>query len=146
MPMISYWRYRSKLARLIPKKYLSQLEFVWYKYKALNTVSVSEFLQLTSVSETREKLGKRIVAFSKRWGLPFSSVNLERLERKVAAIRPPNIPSAWADYHRDKQIDDRQQYVISAIKKYKPASVLDMAKFITTGYKLRSELLSDTYN
>ena len=127
MPMISYWRYRSKFARLIPKKYLNRLEFAWYGYKALNTVPVSKFLQLASVSETREKLGRRIVAFSKRWGLPFSSVNLERLERKVSAIKPPDIPSAWADYHKDKQIDDRQQYVINAIKKYTPASVLDMA-------------------
>jgi hypothetical protein len=125
--MVSYWRYKSKFARLIPKKYLNQFEYVWYKYKALNTVFSYEFLQLTSVSETREKLGRRIVAFSTRWGLPFSSVNLERMERKISSIKPPNIPSAWADYHRDKQIDDRQHYVISAIKKYKPSSVLDMA-------------------
>lgn len=127
MPMISYWRYRSKLARWVPKKYLRQLEFVWYKYKALNTVSVVSFLQVASVSKVREKLGRRIVAFSGRWGLPFSSVNLERLERKVSAIKPPDIPSAWADYHKDKQVDDRQNYLINAIRKYKPASVLDMA-------------------
>ena len=127
MPMTSYWRYKSKFARLIPKKYLNLLETVWYKYKALNTVSISKFHQVTSVSEVREKLGQRIVDFSKRWGLPFSSVNLARLERKVSAIKPPKIPSAWADYHKDKQIDDRQRYVINAIKKFEPISVLDMA-------------------
>ncbi len=127
IPMMSYWRYRSKLARLIPKKWLNRLEFVWYKYKALNTVSVSEFSQLISVSKTREKIGQHIKAFSKRWGLPFSSVNLDRLEHKVSTIMPPSVHSAWADYHQDKQIDERQQYVISAIEKYRPANVLDMA-------------------
>jgi len=127
MPMASYWRYRSKVARLIPKSYLDRFEYVWYGYKALNTVPVADFLRLASVSEAREKLGQRILAFSKRKGLPLSSVNLDRLTRDVSAIKPPNISSTWGDYHKDKQVDDRQQYIIDSIKKYKPVSALDMA-------------------
>ncbi|MCB1828650.1 MAG: hypothetical protein KDI35_00405 [Gammaproteobacteria bacterium] len=127
IPMMSYWRYKSKIARFLPKKYLSQFEFVWYKYKALNTVSVVEFLRLASVSNKREKIGRRLVTFSKRWGLPLSSVDLDRLEHKISHIKPPNIPSAWADYHKDIQIDNRQNYIINVIKEYKPTTVLDMA-------------------
>lgn len=127
MPMSAYWRYKSKLVRFVPKKYLNLFEFSWYKYKALNTVSMTDFSQIVSVSERREKLGRRIIKFSKTWGLPFSSVNLERLMRKISNIKSPSIPSAWDNYHTDKRIDDRQSYVINAIKKYEPVSVLDMA-------------------
>ena len=127
MPLTSYWRYRSKLARLVPRRALSRLEFAWHKYKALNTVPMSKFEQATSVSGKREKLGRGVVSFSKRWGLPFSSVNLERLERKVSRIKSPRIPSKWGTYHSNMPVDDRQRYVIETIARLKPQSVLDIA-------------------
>lgn len=127
LPMTSYWRYRSKLARLIKLRYLQLFELVWYKYKAINTAPVDEFIRVASVSSSREKLGELILKFSKRWGLPFSSVNLDQLENKITRIKPPKIPSAWSDYHKDNKIDDRQHFVLDVIKKYKPESVLDIA-------------------
>jgi len=127
MPMSSYWRYRSKTARVIPKGILDKWELLWYKYKALNTVSGEELLQWASLNEKREKLSARIQRMADRWGLPFSSVNLEGLIRKVESIKAPKIPSMWADYHAEQEIDDRQKFVIETIRKLRPASVLDMA-------------------
>ncbi len=127
MPIACYWRYNSKLARKVPSKLLNQLEFVWYKYKGLNTIPISRFREIVSVSESREKLGEQIISFSKRWGLPFSSVNLEKLESEISAIPPPNIQSKWGEYHTNKPNDDRQHFVVDIIRKFKPSSVLDMA-------------------
>ncbi len=127
LPLANYWRWRWRLARLLPLSTLNRFEFLLTRYRALNTVPLADFRRLASVSDRRARLAERVIEFSRRWGLPFSAVDLDRLRHRVRAIRPPRANSAWADYHRDARPDARQAHVIELVRRHKPRTVLDMA-------------------
>ena len=127
MPMTSYWRFRHFLLRLIPLSILNRFEFYYYKYKTLNTVPMEEFLQMAS-SSSFQKWGARLVLWlSRKKLLWFSSVNLEKLERKTARIKKPRVPTKWAHYHSDTKIGKRFEYITNFIKERDIKTVLDMA-------------------
>jgi len=126
MPMADYWKFRINLIKLVPKKWLQKVEFYFYKYKALNTVSSKKFIAMASVSKQRERIGKIVLKIAQNKILWLSSVNLERLAKKVERIHQPKIASSWADYHDDAKIGPRYNYILSAIKKYDVNTVLDI--------------------
>nr|CRH06539.1 Conserved protein of unknown function [Candidatus Magnetococcus massalia] len=127
LPMFNYWRYRYCFFRLLPVEWLRKFEFLYYRYKALNSSPMNKFKRLISVSKTREKIGDFVVWLAKHKLLLFSSVNLERLSQKTEHIKLPNISSAWGDYHIDSTITSRHRYILSAIDKYNIKTVLDIA-------------------
>jgi 2-polyprenyl-3-methyl-5-hydroxy-6-metoxy-1,4-benzoquinol methylase len=126
IPMADYWQFSVNLIKLVPKKWLQKIGFYFYKYKALNTVSSKKFTAMASVSKRREKIGKIVFKIAQNKLLWLSSVNLERLAKKVEGIQQPKIPSSWADYHDDAEISPRYSYILSAIKKYDINTVLDI--------------------
>lgn len=127
MPMATLWRYQHMVFRLIPLTVLSNFEFLYYKYKALNTLPQEEFEQFASLSAVREKLGRWILRLAKMRLLLFSSVNLDKLDKRVARIGRPSIRSTWAAYHDRASVSGRHKHVLDLIKQYKIKTVLDMA-------------------
>ncbi len=127
LPLTGYWRWRHRVARALPVAWLARFEFLLTRYRALNSVPLAEFRRIASVSERRARLAERIIAFSRHWGLPFSAVDLEALQRRTAAIRPPRADSAWGDYHREARPDARQAHIIELVRRHRPRTVLDMA-------------------
>lgn len=127
MPMVSYWRHRNPLFRLVPASLLSKFEKYYYKYKALNTVSKKSFLQMATSSKLQKKVASFIQGLANRKMLWFSSVNLERLAKKIDGLKQPKIPSSWANYHDQVELGDRFKTILSKIEEYDISSVLDMA-------------------
>lgn len=127
LPMCEFWRLRYPVLRLIPLGALGTFEELYYRYKGLNTVSMDEFRRFVSRSPARQRWGERIIRFANRRSLPFASVNLEKLEKQVSRLKTPSRSSAWADYHSDRGLDNRFNYILNVIEQYQPQSVLDMA-------------------
>lgn len=128
MPMANYWRFKSVLLRFVPKKYLSMIEFLWYKYKALNTANQSEFLDLASVSDRREKIAATLISVSRKYGLPFSSIDFTALESRISKIKPAKLQSACSENYQDMPIDARQHFIKAFISESKPGSVLEITE------------------
>jgi len=126
MSISDYWRFRSNLIRFIPKKWLQKIEFFYHRYKAMNTISSQEFKALASRTNLQEKIGKFVLALAKKRLLWFSSVDLERLIRKVDKIGRSQNPSSWATCHDNSVICQKYSCILSAINKYNINTVLDM--------------------
>jgi hypothetical protein len=127
MPMTTFWRHRNPALRLVPIRLLKRFEYLYHKYKALNTIPVAEFRQLASLTNQRERIGKLVLRISEHKLLWSSSVNLERLCRRVEKIRPPRITTAWAGYQDSVELSDRHKHILSCIDRLGPRTVLDMA-------------------
>lgn len=127
LPMHEFWRLRQPLLRFIPLRLLRTFDELYYRYKGLNTIALEEFRRFASVSPRREKLGGYVISLGDRGWLPFSSVNLKRLEKQIARLKRPDVASEWADYHAERTLDNRFAYVLNVVKEYGPRSVLDMA-------------------
>jgi hypothetical protein len=127
LPMLEYWRIRHHALRYLPTRPLRTVEELYYRYKGVNTLALEEFRRHVSVSAARERWGERIILIADRGWLAFSSLNLERLERRVARLKRPQAVSKWADYHTNRTLDHRFSYIIGVIDKYHPRTVLDMA-------------------
>lgn len=143
LPMWEYWRHRWPLLRLVPVRYLKQYEVLYYRYKGLNTIATEEFRRFVSVSSFRQRFGELVIRFAKVRLLFFSSINLERLERRVAKLKPPRVTSVWADYYSAFQWDDRFSHILNVITKYGPRTILDMggnAGFLTKRIIVNTEV------
>lgn len=126
IPMAVYWRIVSIFWRFVPRMLLDRFEFFWYKYKGLNTASQTELLELVAQSESRTKLARLIIDFSEKHGLPFSSIDLDALERKIERIKPAwGVPPPSGNLP-DQTLDSRHQFVLEFIAKAKPESVLEI--------------------
>lgn len=126
MSMSDYWRFRSQLIRFIPKKWLQKFDFFYYTYKAINTISSQEFKSLAFSTRLREAVGKFVLALAKKRLLWFSSVDLERLNRKVGKIGQNQNPSSWSACHQESMICQKYNCILSVINKYKINTVLDI--------------------
>lgn len=126
LPMNSYWRYRYPLLRIFPLSILERLEFLFYKYKGLNTRSMEEFLHFASQSHLRERLVSRVLWLARKRLLLFSSVNLERINRRLHRIRPRSIRSKWGDYQNSMNITERHRFIVTLIKQLKIRTALDL--------------------
>lgn len=127
MPMVSYWRHRHPLLRFFPASLLSKFEKFYYKYKALNTIAMESFLQMASTSELQKRVARLIQGLAKKKMLWFSSVNLERLHKKIDRMKRPRIPSPWENYHDEAALGKRFTSITDRIKQYDIKNVLDMA-------------------
>lgn len=126
MPMRSFWRYQNPLWRLLPISFLDNLEFVYYKYKALNTRSIEALLQVASRDAMRERIAHGIIRFARRWPLPFSSVNLDKKFKQVKQLYRRHTSSKWGDYQSGMSISERHRYIIGWIKRLEVKTVLDL--------------------
>lgn len=127
IPMTTFWRFRSRFLRMIPIKWLMKFDFIYYKYKSLNTIPVGKFQRMASVSDSRKKIAKFVMWLARNKLLLFSSVDLEKLSCRIKKISKPRTPTVWANYHKETKNSDRYRFILSAIKKYKIRTLLDMA-------------------
>ena len=126
MPMKSYWRYRNPFLRLLPISILETLEFLYYKYKGLNTRSIKGFLQFATQSHVRERIARWVLWLARKRLLLFSSVDLESVSRQVHNIRPRLIRSKWGNYQANMDVTERHQFIVTLIKQLKIRTVLDL--------------------
>lgn len=126
IPMKAYWRYRNPFLRLLPLSILETLEVLYYKYKGLNTRGIDEFLQLASLSHTRERIAQWVLWLARKRLLLFSSVDLERLNQQVQNIRPRSFRSKWGNYQAGLDITERHRAIVTLIEKLKIRTVLDL--------------------
>jgi hypothetical protein len=126
MPMVSYWRYRNPLLRLVPRSLLSQFEYYFYKYKALNTRSIDLFLMYASQSALRKNVAKFVLWLARNKMLWFSSVNLQELEQQIKKIRPPRTKTEWGSYQTEMEQTDRHRFIVQMIDKLGVKTVLDL--------------------
>lgn len=141
LPMSTYWRYQRPLLQLLPTSYLNTFEYLYYQYKGLNTQSIDRFLQVASRRRIYEHIAQRIIWFSRKYSLLFSSVNLESVSQQIDKINPPSIRSKWADYQTGMEVTQRHQFVIELIKELRVKNVLDLGG--NTGFLAR-QILSGT--
>ena len=126
MPMAVYWRYGSHILRMLPSSLLANLEFVYTKYKALNTRSVEDFLEFSSRDRFRERIAHWVIWFSQKRSLPFSSVDLEKVYRQVERIKRRRVQSKWGSYQAGMSVSERHQQIVNRIKQLEVKTVLDL--------------------
>ncbi len=126
IPMNSYWRVQHFWCRLLPQRLLARFEFFYYKYKGLNTRDINEFLQFVSQSYFREKVGQWVIRLAKKRMLAFSSVNLNKIVRRIQKINLPKVRSEWGNYQIEMEVTDRHNFILDVINRLKVNTVLDL--------------------
>ncbi|MFY0650429.1 MAG: hypothetical protein JXQ96_00280 [Cyclobacteriaceae bacterium] len=130
------------LYRVFPPKLLKNFFYLYFSYKAFNTVHIDRFKQLVSVSTKREKIGNMIIALAHKNLLPFTFVNFEKLQNKTSKLQKQKIPSLWANYHSNIKPTERHEYILSSIQKLNIKTIFEFggnAGFI-------SQMISDIYD
>lgn len=126
LPMVAFWRYKYFIIRYFPKNILNLFEYFYYKYKALNSRGIDEFMQFVSQSKLREKISKAVIILTKWRLLLFSSVNLERIVKNISKINPPNVRSEWGNYQTQMEVSVRHKFILNSVSKLNIKTILDL--------------------